>query len=211
MKIKVAIVDDHEIVLQGLRLVLGGEPEAELVGEASNAVAALECIAQTRPDIVLLDFELPDSNGVLLSRQILARYPKTRIIIFSAHMSPQYIQEAVQAGVSGYLGKIHKTGEIGIALRAVQNGQLYFCPEAATVLAKDYLKKADALKNQLSDREQQVLKRIAEGQSTKEMAAAMHVSVKTVETHRQKIMGKLDLHSVAELTKYAIRQGLTRV
>ena len=206
-----AIVDDHEIIIQGLRLVLGGQTEVELVGEAATAASALECIAQTRPDIVLLDFELPDSNGVLLSRQILERYPRTRIIIFSAHMRPEYIQEAVQAGVSGYLGKIHKTGEIGIALRAVQNGQMYFCPEAATVLAKDYLKKSAALANHLSDREQQVLKRIAEGQSTKEMAASMHVSIKTIETHRQKIMSKLDLHSVAELTKYAIRQGLTRI
>jgi two-component system, NarL family, nitrate/nitrite response regulator NarL len=211
MKLRVVIVDDHEIVLQGLRLVLRLEPEVEVVGEATGAAEALQCVTDTKPDLVFLDMELPNSNGILLSRQIFKQHPKTKILIFSAHLNSQYVSEALQAGVCGYLGKIHKSGEIHAALQAVQSGQMYLCSEAATALSKDYRKKSGALSSRLSDREQAVLIAIAEGQSTKEIAAGLSVSIKTVETHRQNIMEKLDLRSVAALTKYAIRQGLARI
>jgi two-component system, NarL family, response regulator LiaR len=211
MKIRVVIVDDHEIVLKGLQLVLREQPEVELVGVAADGPAALQCISRHGPDVVLLDFDLPGSNGLVVARQILAQNPKTKIIIFSAYIDPAYVQEAVQLGVSGYLGKVHKSGEVAVALKTVQRGQLYLCAEAATMLAEDYREKADTTALRLTDREKQVLKGLADGQSTKEMASALRVSVKTVESHRKKIMSKLGLHSVAELTKYAIRQGLTRV
>ena len=211
MKFRVVLVDDHEIVLQGLKLVLRVQPEVEVVGEASGAEEALQCINKTKPDLVMLDMELPNSNGVALSRQILEQNPKTKIIIFSAHLNPQYVSEAVQEGVSGYLGKIHRTGEITAALKAVQRGEMYLCAEAATALAKDYRRKAALGAVRLSERESNVLQAIAEGQSTKEIAAAMSLSVKTIETHRQNLMAKLNLHSVAALTKYAVRQGLTRL
>ena len=126
-------------------------------------------------------------------------------------MNTQYVVEAVQEGVSGYLGKIHKSGEIIAALEAVQKGQLYLCAEAATALAKDYRKKTALASSRLSNREKEVLRGIAEGQSTKELGSNLHVSTKTIETHRQNVMEKLNLHSVAELTKYAIRQGLARL
>jgi DNA-binding NarL/FixJ family response regulator len=211
MKLRVVIVDDHEIVLQGLKLVLRVQPDVEVVGEATEAAEALQCINKTKPDVVMLDMELPNSNGVMLSRQIFQQNPKTKIIIFSAHLNPQYVTEAVQEGVSGYLGKIHKSGEIHSALEAVQKGQLYLCAEAATALAKDYRKKASLAGARLSDREKEVLKGIAGGQTTKEIASTLNVSVKTIETHRQNVMEKLNLHSVAALTKYAVRQGLTRL
>jgi DNA-binding NarL/FixJ family response regulator len=211
MKLRVVIVDDHEIVLQGLKLVLRVQPDVEVVGEATEAAEALQCINKTKPDVVMLDMELPNSNGVMLSRQIFQQNPKTKIIIFSAHLNPQYVTEAVQEGVSGYLGKIHKSGEIHSALEAVQKGQLYLCAEAATALAKDYRKKTSLAGARLSDREKEVLKGIAGGQTTKEIAGTLNVSVKTIETHRQNVMQKLNLHSVAALTKYAVRQGLTRL
>lgn len=208
---RIVIVDDHDIVLQGLKLVLQVRRDIEIVGEASDASEVLGCIERTRPDVVLLDMELPNSNGVLLSRQILQSYPKVKVLIFSAHLNSKYVTEAVQAGVSGYLGKIHQSGEISAALDAVRNGQLYLCAEAASLLARDYQKRACLEGAQLSAREQEILKAIAAGQSTKEIASALHVSIKTVETHRQNIMAKLDLHSIAALTKYAVRQGLTRL
>jgi DNA-binding NarL/FixJ family response regulator len=211
MKIRVVIVDDHEIVLQGLKLVLRDHPGVEVVGQATEASQAIQCIQQTKPDVVMLDMELPNSNGVLLSRQVLRENPKTKIIIFSGHLNTQYVVEAVQEGVSGYLGKIHKSGEIIAALEAVQKGQLYLCAEAATALAKDYRKKSALASSRLSNREKEVLRGIAEGQSTKELGSNLHVSTKTIETHRQNVMEKLNLHSVAELTKYAIRQGLARL
>lgn len=211
IKIRVAIVDDHEIVLQGLRRVLAAEPDMEVVAEASDAREAIERISASKPDVAILDLELPGSNGILLMRELLQNHPKTKVIIFSAHISTQYIREAVNAGVSGYLGKIHKSGEIPLAVRTVQTGQLYLCAEAATALAKEYRKKSNADGSLLSSREQDVLKKIAEGRSTKEIAGELHVSVKTVESHRQKLMEKLEVHSVAELTKYAIRQGITRI
>ena len=208
-KMRVVIIDDHEIVLQGLKLVLGDHPGVEVVGQATEASEAIQCIKQTKPDLVMLDMELPNSSGVLLSRQILQENPKTKIIIFSGHLNTKYVTEALLEGVSGYLGKIHKTGEIDAALEAVQKGQLYLCAEAATALAKDYRKKTALAGSQLSIREKEVLRGIAEGQSTKELGGNLHVSTKTIETHRQNVMEKLNLHSVAELTKYAIRQGLT--
>jgi two-component system response regulator NreC len=211
MKLRVVIVDDHEIVLQGLKLVLGVRPDVEVVGEATGASEALQCINRTKPDVVMLDMELPNSNGVLLSRQIFQQNPKTKIIIFSAHLNPQYVREAVEEGVSGYLGKIHKSGEIVTALEAVQKGEIYLCAEAATALAKDYRKKNALAGSRLSEREKSVLKAIADGQSTKEIAGSLNVSVKTIETHRQNIMEKLGLDSVAALTKYAVRQGLSRL
>ncbi|HYG36352.1 MAG TPA: response regulator transcription factor [Clostridia bacterium] len=211
MKMRVVIVDDHKIVLQGLKLYLRGQPDVEVVGEAANDEDALRCIAQTRPNLVFLDMDLAGVNGVLLARQIFQQYPETKIIIYSGYITPQYVQEAVQAGVSGYLNKTHDVGEIEAALQAVKNGQVYLCTEAATLIARDYRKKSNSEASRLSDREKEILKRIAEGQSTKEIAGDLSVSVKTIETHRQNIMEKLNLHSVAELTKYAIRQGLTRV
>ncbi len=211
MNMRVVLVDDHDIVLQGLKLVFQVRPDVEIVGEATEASEALQCIDKTKPDVVMLDMEMPNSNGVLLARQILQQNPKTKIIIFSAYVNPQYVTEAVQEGVRGYLGKIYKRGEILAALDAVQKGQMYLCAEAAGLLAKDYRKKASETQSRLSDREREILGAIASGQSTKEIANSLNVSVKTIESHRKNIMDKLDLHSIAALTKYAIRQGLTRI
>jgi DNA-binding NarL/FixJ family response regulator len=168
----------------------------------------LPCIEKTKPDLVIMDMDLPNSNGVLLSREIFSHNPKTKVIIFSAHVEPHYVTEAINAGVSGYLGKIHRCGELDAAVETVMKGQIYLCAEAASVLTGDYRKKSCVEALRLTDREREVLKAIASGLSTKEIAANFGVSVKTIETNRQNIMKKLEVHSVAELTKYAIRQGL---
>jgi two-component system response regulator NreC len=206
---KIVLVDDHEIVLEGLKLVLRTRPDVEVVGEATDAAQALTCIRAAKPDVVMLDMELPQSNGVMLSRQILRESPNIRIVIFSAHVDPQLVNEAVQEGVRGYLTKVHRNGEIGAALDAVEQGQLYLCAEAATALAQDYCKMAEGKEAKLSEREVTVLQTLAEGRSTKEIAADLKVSVKTVETHRSHIMQKLNIHTVAGLTKYAVRHGLS--
>jgi DNA-binding NarL/FixJ family response regulator len=211
MPMRVVIVDDHEAIVNGLTMVLKRQPDFEVVGVAGNAAEGLQRVSETRPDLVILDMNLPGSNGIIVAREILRQLPETRIIIFSGYVTPEYVQEAVQAGVIGYLSKAYKMTEFQAALRAAQQGQLYLCPDAATLLAQDYRKRVSAEPFQLSDRERDILKRVAEGGSTKEIADALKVSVKTVETHRQNIMSKLNLHSIAELTKYAIRQGLTEV
>jgi DNA-binding NarL/FixJ family response regulator len=211
MKLKVVLIDDHEIVLQGLRLYLQGQAGVQVVGEASNATDAVKCVSENQPDLVFLDMELAGSSGIVLARQILQDHPKTKILIFSGFLTPQYVQDAIQAGVSGYLNKTHKVGEIEAALQAVRNGEVYLCAEAATALARDYRKKAAAEADRLTAREVDILKRIADGESTKEIASELRLSVKTVETHRQKLMQKFGVRSVAELTKCAIRQGLSRL
>jgi DNA-binding NarL/FixJ family response regulator len=211
MKMRLVIVDDHDVVLQGLKMLLQSQPDVEVVGVAADGERALECIRQTKPDLVLLDMELPGSSGIIVSRQILAQHPQIKIVIFSGYTTPEYVQEAIQAGVKGYLHKTHKIPEILEALVTAYRGQLYLCSEAATLLAQDYCRKANASDARLSEREQEVLRRIAEGRSTKEIAGDLNVSIKTIESHRQNLMEKLNLHSVAALTKYAIRQGFTRI
>jgi two-component system response regulator NreC len=208
MKTRIVIVDDHDIVVQGLKLFLQSRPDVEIVGEATEPAEVLPCIEKTKPDLVIMDMDLPNSNGVLLSREIFSHNPKTKVIIFSAHVEPHYVTEAINAGVSGYLGKIHRCGELDAAVETVMKGQIYLCAEAASVLTGDYRKKSCVEALRLTDREREVLKAIASGLSTKEIAANFGVSVKTIETNRQNIMKKLEVHSVAELTKYAIRQGL---
>lgn len=206
---KIVLVDDHQIVLEGLKLVLRERPNLEIVGEATDSVQALACIKQTKPDVVMLDMELPRSNGVLLSRQILQESPDTKIIIFSGHVVPQLVNEAVQEGVSGYLSKIHRNGEISEALDAVERGHLYLCAEAATALAQDYRKRVDSDGARLTQREVIVLRAIAEGLTTKEVASEQKVSVKTIESQRSRIMQKLNIHTIPGLTKYAVRHGLS--
>ena len=211
MKLRVVVVDDHEVVVRCLKLVMQAQPDLEVVGEAADAAEALACVTRTRPDLVILDMELPGSNGIIVTRQILQQLPNTMIIIFSAYVTPEYVQEAIQEGVTGYLHKGHKMAELEEGLQAARRGLLYLCPEAAAMLARDYRKKSSLITTRLTTREREILKYVAEGQSTKEIAGGLNVSIKTVEPHRQNIMAKLDLYSIAGLTKYAIRQGLTRI
>jgi two-component system, NarL family, response regulator NreC len=209
--IRVLLVDDHAIMRDGLRLALTSQSDLEVAGEASDGRSALQLLERHRPDVIVMDIGLPDTDGIVLSGQILARWPNVRIIILSALNDRRHLEEALKVGVAGYILKVNAVTELVRAIRAVTQRQTFFSPEVSTVLAGGYKEMLAtdpaAADSGLSERELGVLKLIAEGRNTKEIAADLGVSVKTIESHRTRIMAKLNLHSVADLTKYALRKG----
>lgn len=213
--IRVLLVDDHKIMRDGLRLTLGQHPDMLVVGEAGDRSGALERIQNVSPDVIVMDIGLPDADGVELSREILERWPDIRIIILSAVADQEHLDQALEVGVSGYLLKVNASEDLVRAIRTVTGNEPYLSPEVSAVLLAGYKRLRDTHRiedgSALSERERQVLKLIAEGRNTKEMAAELSLSIKTVETHRARLMTKLGLHSIAELTKYAIRMGYTTV
>ncbi len=212
-KIKVLLADDHKIVRRGLRELIDKQPNIAVIAEAEDGRTAVRLSRQLSPDIVLMDISMRDLNGIEATRQILNETPRTKVIILSMHSSQKYVEDVFRAGASGYLLKDCDISEILNAIRAVAENETYVCPQIATVLRRDYLQRilqADSPSSSaLTPREREVLQLMAEGKSTKEIAFAFSISVKTIEVHRQRIMEKLNIRSVAELTKYAIREGLT--
>jgi DNA-binding NarL/FixJ family response regulator len=212
---RILIADDHRILRQGLRRLLAGEADFEVVAEAENGRAAVELAERLLPDVVLMDIGMPELNGIEATRQITSRAHGTRVIALSAHVDRQLIVEALKAGASGYLLKEAAFEELVSTLRGSSEKQVHLGPRAAAEPVEDYLRMASepaqSVFDLLSPREREVLQLIAEGQSTKEVARTLEVSVKTVETHRRQLMTKLDLFSVAELTRYAIGEGLVTV
>lgn len=212
MSIRVLLVDDHRLFCDGLRLVVAGQPGMEVVGTAENGRDALRLARETRPDVVLMDVAMPDLNGIDATRQLLADLPGTRVIALSMHADRRYVSGMIAAGVAGYLVKDCVAEELARAIRAVVAGQVYLSPRVAGVVVGEYAGRLAGATpppgRVLTPREREVLQLVAEGQTSREIAAKLHVSTKTVETHRRQIMDKLGLRSVAELTKYAIREGL---
>jgi len=216
MLIRILVVDDHQIVSAGLRLMLGRETDLEVVGEAGNRTTALLLAEQLCPDLIVMDIGLPDSDGIALSKEILMRWPAMRIVIFSGSADPARLEAAIEAGVSGYVLKSCEASTLVRAIRAAVGKQTtYFCPQVAFLLTESYKRMLKTGGGQgqptLSERELQVLRMIAAGRNTKAIAAELELSVKTIETHRIRIMDKVGLHSVAELTKHAIRMGYTAI
>jgi len=213
MKTRVLLVDDHKIMREGLRSLLAVTPGVEVVGEAGDGRSAVQLALKLAPDVVVMDIGMPDLNGVDATRQIKARDPKIKVIALSLHSDERFIAGMFKAGASGYLLKDGAFEELAHAIRTVAAGHTYLCPRIAKTVIRDYLRDAQAAAiaggPALSEREREVLQLIAEGKSTKEIAGRLDVSVKTVETHRARIMERLGVHSVAELTKYAVREGLT--
>ena len=213
--IRILLVDDHKIMRDGLRLTLGQHPDLCVVGEAGDRKDALERTEQSRPEVIVMDIGLPDADGVDVSREILQRWPDIRIVILSAVADQEHLDQAMEAGVSGYLLKVNASGDLVRAIRTVRRNEPYLSPEVSAVLLTGYKRLRDTRRAEgesaLSERECQVLKLVADGRNTKEIAAQLSLSIKTVETHRARLMTKLGLHSVAELTKYAIRMGYTSV
>ncbi len=211
--IRVLLVDDHKILRAGLRRLLESEPDLKIVGEAEDGRTAVNLVGDFAPDVVLMDISMHDMNGIEATRQIVDRRPATKVIVLSMHSGQKLVADVLKAGASGYLLKDCDFGEITTAIRTAASGRTYLCPQIATVLRDDYLRRllqADIpTASGLTPREREVLQLIAEGKSTKEIAYCFNLSVKTVEVHRQRIMEKLKIRSVAELTKYAIREGLT--
>ena len=213
MSIKVLLVDDHHIFREGLRALLEKERGIEVVGEAENGRTAIRLAKQLKPDAVVMDISMPDLNGIEATRQITTRAPDTRVIALSIHSDRRFVTEMLKAGASGYLLKDCASEEFVRAIRTVAAGETYLSPTVAGSVVEAYLAQGSAAgpsaSTPLTPRQREVLQLLAEGWSTKQMAVRLHVSVKTIETHRKQIMDELDIHSVAELTKFAVREGLT--
>jgi DNA-binding NarL/FixJ family response regulator len=227
MSAKILVADDHKIVRDGLCSLIQKQPNMEVVAEAENGRVAVKLARRLKPDVIIMDLNMPDLNGIDAARQIVAELPGTKIIVLSMHADKQFVVGALQAGASGYLLKdcafeelaraLHLKDcafeELARALQTVLKHQTYLSPDIAGTVVKDYLEQMctieSAIEAALTPREREVLQLIAEGRSTKETAGRLNISIKTVESHRRNIMEKLDIHSTAELTKYAIRTGLT--
>lgn len=210
--IRVLLADDHKILRSGMCGLLESEPGIKVVAQAEDGRTAVRLCREHAPDVVLMDISMHDMNGIEATRQIMVNCPGAKVVILSMYSGQKFVADVFRAGASGYLLKDCDFGEVVSAIRAVLAGETYLCPQIATVLRNDYLQRlvqAEAPVVPLSPREREVLQLLAEGKSTKEIAYSFNLSVKTIEVHRQKIMEKLDLHSVAELTKYAVREGLT--
>ena len=209
---KILLVDDHRLFRDGLRPLLARQPDMEVVGEAGDGREALRLVADLAPDLVLMDVSMPGMDGLQATRAILAAHPTVRVVILTMHADRAFVAEALKAGAVGYLLKEAPFADLVLALRKVHAGRLQLTPSIAEMVVADYVLLARGegiVASPLSDREREVLRHIAGGLSTKEIAFQLGVSVKTVETHRKQIMDKLDLRSVADLTKYAIREGLS--
>lgn len=213
MSIKILLADDHGIIRQGLRSLLEKQSDMEIVAEAEDGRIALDLMRQHSPDVILMDITMPNLNGVEATRQIVSESPKTRVIALSIHSNRRFVADMLKAGASGYILKECLSDELVQAIRSVADGGSYLSPRITDVVVDDYVKcLSDTPESRLSiltNREREVLQLLAEGKSTKQIALELHVSTKTIEANRRRIMEKLDIHSVAELTKYAVREGLT--
>jgi len=215
MSIRILLADDHKIVRDGLRTLIGKEAGMEVIGEAENGRKALKMAEKIRPNVVIMDVTMPDMNGIEATRKMLTEVPGVKVIALSMHSDRRFVLGMLEAGASGYLMKDCAFDELAKAVRSVATGQTYLSPSIADVLVKGYLDKVNekisVARSPLTEREREILQLLAEGRSSKEIAAHLGVSVKTVETHRRNMMQKLNMRSVAELTKYAIREGLISV
>jgi DNA-binding NarL/FixJ family response regulator len=216
MGITVLIADDHKIMLAGLRSLLEKQADIEVIAEAENGRKAVQYATDKKPDVVVMDVSMPDLNGIEATKQIVESLPETRVIALSMHSDKRFVMGMLRAGAFGYLLKDCASQELANAIHQVAVGKKYLSPEITGVVIDDFLlgvssEEVATATSRLSAREREVLQLIAEGWSTKQIASHLYVSVKTIETHRRQIMKKLDLHNIADLTKYAIREGLTSI
>jgi DNA-binding NarL/FixJ family response regulator len=211
MTVKIILADDHKMMLEGLSSLLSQQSGISIVGRAATGREAVQLAEKLLPDVVLMDVSMPDLNGIDATRQIALRSPATRVIALSMHSDRQFVVEMFRAGASGYLLKDSAFEDLATAIRTVAKNQMYIAPTLSGF--EDCLSapadNTPLVAPKLTDREREVLQMMAEGKVTKEIAAELNLSAKTVETHRQHLMDKLDMYTVAELTKFAIREGLT--
>ncbi len=206
--IKILLADDHTIVRQGLKLILSSQPDLQVVGEAANGREAVELAQKLRPDVVLLDVAMPELNGIEATRRMMETNPRVRILVLSMHKEAVYVREILKAGARGYLLKDVIDTELLNAVRSVARGDGYISPAVSGALLSDYRQNVTDPVDLLTKREREVLQLIAEGKTNKEVAARLNLSVYTVDSHRGKIMEKLNLHSTGELVRFAIKNGL---
>ena len=215
MKIKLLLVDDHQVVRSGLRMLLAGEKDVEIAGEAGTAAEALEIVQKMKPQVVLMDIGLPDMSGIEATAKIKETSPEVAVVALTIHEDEEYFFKMLEAGANGYVPKRAAPDELLTAIRTAAAGEVYLYPSLAKLLVKDYLaqekdKGSGSTLDGLTEREQEVLKCLAEGCSNEEIAENLTISVKTVARHRENIMGKLGLHSRSELVRYAIRKGIIK-
>jgi two-component system response regulator NreC len=213
MSLTILIVDDHKILRQGLRTLLAREADMEVLAEAEDGREAVRLVRELSPQVVIMDVGMPDLNGIEATRQILQESPETKVIALSMHSDRRFVTNMIKAGASGYLLKDSAFEELATAIRVVMARKTYLSHEIAHVVIKDYVQGGGSKDDQsvfsvLSPREREVLQLMAEGKTNRQIAETLNVSLKTVETHRQQIMNKLEIHNIVELTKYAIREGL---
>jgi two-component system, NarL family, response regulator NreC len=215
MRIRVLLADDHRLFRDGLRTLLEQQVDLEVVGVAVDGQAVLTQVGACRPDVVLMDVSMPGLNGLEATRRLRDDHPDIAVLVLSMHVDHRFVVEALRAGALGYIPKDCDIGELREAIRTVFRRQLYLSRSLGDRIVRDYLAltgdRPDSAFSVLSAREREVLQMLAEGRSAKDIAGALGVSVKTVETHRKNTMDKLDIRSIAELTKYAIREGLTHL
>jgi DNA-binding NarL/FixJ family response regulator len=212
-KTTVVLADDHVMLRHGLRALFEKEEGLEVVGEAGDGRSAVRMVLDLEPDVLIMDIAMPDLNGIEATRQIKAEVPRVKVIALSMHADRRFVEGMLRAGASGYVLKSSASEELVAAIDAVTSGRLYTSKKITDVVMEGYVRKLTKPQpvepSPLTPREREVLQLMAEGKSTKEIASELHLSVNTVDTHRRHIMEKLDIHSIAELTKYAIREGLT--
>lgn len=214
---RIILADDHVMVRQGLRSIVSREPDMEVIGEADDGRACLELVEQAKPDIVIIDVGMPHLNGIDATRRIVQRFPRVKVVALSMHTDKQFVLEMFQAGASAYVTKDAAADELTRAVRAVASGRRYLSPQVTAAVVENALLSDTAVPapahsatiGRLTTREREILQLLAEGKTSSEIAQSLHLAVSTVETHRRNLTKKTGLRSVADLTKYAIRQGLT--
>jgi DNA-binding NarL/FixJ family response regulator len=213
MGIRILITDDHPIFREGLRGLLEKEPDMEVAGEAGNGIEAVRLADELQPDVIIMDLNLPEMSGIEATRKIREKQGDIRIIALSMESDRRFIVEALEAGAAGYMLKDSFFAELAGAIRTVASGEIYLGPKITELIIKDYLQRVPLnlplTCTLLTPRERELLQLIADGRNTKEISAVFGTSIKTIEVHRHNIMKKLKLYSIAELTKYAVREGLT--
>ena len=213
MTVRILMVDDHEVVRAGMRLMLEGNPDIEIVGECDNGTDAIRLAEELRPDVVVMDITMPGMNGIEATRKVKQATPEVAVLALTIHEGPEFFFEMLRAGASGYVPKRAATDDLLRAIQVVAEGNVFLEPSIATNLVADYLDRVERGKEQasydgLTPREQEVLILIAQDKGNQEIANLLTISVKTVERHRENIMNKLELHTRTQLVKYALRKGL---
>ena len=209
MGVRIVLADDHVLVREGLRSLLEREG-CQVLAEASDGLQALREVDSHKPDIAVLDITMPSLNGLDAAREVARTFPKTKTILLTQHDEDQYVLKALEAGVSGYVLKSQVAGDLLDAIRNISKGQIYLSPGISRALIDAYRSKSAMPRDRLTVRERQVLQLIAEGKSTKETATLLGITVKTAESHRTRLMQKLDIHETASLVRYAVRNGIVQ-
>ena len=211
---KILIADDHGIVRQGLKSLIQNSLNMEVVGEAEDGLAAVRMVKQLQPDVVIMDITMPNLNGVEATRIILENHPNIRVVALSMHPEKHIVKEVLEAGASAYVLKSYLFDELSRALEAVEDNQRYLSPRITDVVIEDYVKQPvggsiEHYVEKLTSRDRQIIQMLAEGKTIKQIALALHISPKTADASRRKIMGKLGVSNIADLVKYAVREGIT--